>query len=146
MAFVIEETLEHAMLLARHMPHCDYSTVLILVLYEMGFAPKNDGFTYLKEAVAMRYENPTRHLWDDIYIEISAEHNGVGGNEPIDQAIRRTIKDAWKDYDAEIWRIIFPVMKKRKIRRPSNGDVIAGVAWFIELWKGCCKEAEYAEQ
>lgn len=145
MANAIEETLKHAMFLARHLNHCDCSTVVILILYELGFVPKNDGFTCLKKAIVMRYENPTRHLKDDIYIEISSQMDGMEDNERVEQAIRRSIADAWKARDEEVWSLLFLGMRKGNVSRPTNGDVIARVAWFVELWRGCCKEVAYAE-
>ena len=146
MTHAIEETLAHAMFLARHLSHCDYSTVLILILFELGFAPKNDGFTYLKKAIALRYENPTRQLKIDIYIEISVDIDGTEDNDRIEQAIRRTIADAWEECDKEVWSLLFPGMRKENVSKPTNGDLIARVAWFIELWQGCCKEVAYAER
>lgn len=145
MANAIEETLKHAKFLARHLHRCDYSTVVILVLYELGIAPKNDGFTYLKKAIVMRYENPTRHLKNDIYMEISAEIDGVEENDRIEQAIRRSIADAWKARDEEVWGLLFLGMRKGILRKPTNGDFIARVAWFVELWQGCCKGMTHAE-
>ena len=142
MSSAIERTLDHALFLARHLKHCDYSTVVILVLYELGIAPKNAGFEYLKKAIAMRYENPSRHLKDDIYSELDS----AGDDERIEQSIRRSITDAWLDRDEEAWSIYFPKMRKGKSSKPSNGDFIACVAWFVELWQGCCKEVSYAEQ
>lgn len=146
MSSVIERTLEHAMFIARHLNHCDYSTIVTLVLYELGLAPKNDGFLYLKKATALRCECPTRHLKNDIYIELSVEHDGVEDNDRIEQAIRRVIVEAWKVRDEETWSIIFPRDENGSIERPSNGDFIARVAWFVELWEKCCKEVLYAKQ
>ena len=146
MASPIEATLEHAIFLARHLNHCDYSTVVILILYELGFAPKNDGFIYLKKAIAKRYDKPTRRLKNDIYIELSAELDGIEDNDRIEQSIRRAISDAWEMRDEEIWSLFFPGMRKGNVDKPSNGDFIARVAWFVELWQGCCKEVAYAEQ
>ena len=145
MVNAIEETVKHAKLLARHMTLCDDSTVAHVVLCELGVDPKNNGFVYLERAITMRVENPVRQLMDDIYIAISAEFDGIEDNKHIDQAIRRSVADAWIERDIDVWRLFFPYMKKGKERKPSNGDVIARVAWFVELWQGCCKEVEYAQ-
>ena len=142
MSSAIEKTLEHALFLARHLKHCDYSTVVTLILFELGVAPKNDGFEHLKRAVAMRVKNPTRQLKGDIYSEL----DGAGDDERVEQSIRRSITDAWKNRDDEIWSIYFPQMKNGKLYKPSNGDFIAYIAWFVELWQGCCKEVSYAKE
>ncbi len=146
MAGAIDKTLEHAMFIARHLNHCDYSTVITLVLYELGLSPKNDGFTYLKKAIGFRYENSTRHLKNDIYSELSARFDGLEENNRIEQAMRRSIVDAWKERDDEIWGLLFPKTRNGVVKRPSNGDFIARVAWFVELWEGCCKEVLYAKR
>lgn len=141
----IERTLEYALFLARHLSHCDYSTVVILILCDLGIAPKNDGYICLKRAIAMYLENPTRQLKDDIYVEILEElDGGVGNSDKVDQAIRRAITDAWEERDDEIWRVILPSTKKIDLGKPTNADFIARVAWFVELWQGCCKEVSYA--
>lgn len=146
MSIVTDRTLKRALFLARHLSHCDYSTVVILVLYDLGFTPKHDGFVLLKKAIVMLYENPTRQLKDDIYAELSAEVEGVGDNERVEQSIRRSITEAWKGHDEEAWSLYLPRTKKGKTGKPTNGDFIARVAWFVELWQGCCKEVAYAEQ
>ena len=143
MTVPIEKTLEHAMFLARHARHYDHATLVSLVLYELGFAPKKDGFHYLKKVVVLCYKNPCRLLENDIYMELSA---GISDNKRIEQAIRRSIADAWKVRDEEIWTTVFPVTRVGKRRRPSNGDFIANLAWFVELWDGCCKEVTYANE
>ena len=142
MSSAIERTLDHALFLARHLNRCDYSTVVLLVLYELGVAPKNAGFEYLKKAIAMRYENPGRQLENDIYLELDS----VGDSKRIEQSIRRSITDAWEDHDEEVWSIYFPKTKKGKSGKPTNGDFIAYIAWFVELWQGCCKEVSYAKR
>ena len=146
MASALVRTLEHAKFLARHMYHCDYSTVVILILYELGIAPKNIGFYYLKKAIALRYENPTRQWKDDIYAELSLELEGIGDNERIEQSIRRAITEAWKERDEEVWSLFFYGMKKETMSKPSNGDFISRVAWFVELWQGCCEEVAYEKR
>lgn len=146
MSSVIEGTLKHALFLARHLNHCDYSTVVILVLYELGVAPSLDGFSYLKKAIAMRYEDPTRHLENDIYSELAGGRGGVEENKRIAQSIRRSISEAWGNRDEEVWSVFFPGTRNGLSVRPSNGDFIAGIAWFVELWQGCCKEVSCAKR
>lgn len=146
MANTIEQTLEHAMFIARHLTHGDCSTVVHLVLYELGITPKNDGFIYLKRAITIRCEDPRRLLVEDIYIQISIEVDGIEDWKYIEQAIRRAIEEAWKECDEEVWGIFFRKTRTGKFSKPSNGDMIARVAWFVELWRGCCKEVEYANR
>lgn len=146
MTSAIERSLEHAIRLARRLPHGDYSTVILLVLYELGISPKNDGFVCLKKAVAMFFENPTCNLKDDIYAKISVELDGVEDSRRVEQSIRRSIKEAWCDHDEEAWNIVFFGTKAGTKEKPSNGEFIAGVAWFVELWQGCCKEVAYARK
>ena len=146
MSSEIDKPLKHAMFIAQHLCHCDYSTIVTLILYELGVAPRNDGFICLKKAIGMRHESPTRHFENDIYFELSLELDGVEDNDRIEQAIRRAIRDAWKERDEEVWGMLFPRARSGIIEKPSNSDFITRVAWFIELWEGCCKEASYAKQ
>lgn len=146
MADAIAGTLKHAKFLAKHLGHCDYSTVVIVILYELGFAPKNDGFHCLKKAIVMRCENPARQFKNDIYIEVSLQLDGTEDNDRVEQSIRRAISDAWKRRDEKVWRRFFYTVGKEKLSKPSNGDFIATLAWFVELWQGCCKEVEYASR
>ena len=142
----IEEPLDNAMFLARHFYRGDPNAVTVIALYDLGITPKNDGYTYLKHAIAMRYENPMRPLMDDIYIAISVIFGGIGDKHRVDQAIRRSIADAWKTFGSECWRRYFPWRLKRMIKSPSNGDFIANMVWFIELWQECRKEVEYEDR
>lgn len=146
MTSAIEGTMEHAKFLARHLSHCDYSTIIHLVLCELGVAPKNDGFLFLKRAIAKYYENPTSNLKYEIYAQISLEFDKVESSERVEQSIRRSIKEAWRNRNEDIWRLIFLNTRTGALEKPSNGDFIAGVAWFVELWHGCCKEVAYAEK
>lgn len=143
MKSAIEGTMEHAKLLARHLSHCDYSAVIHLVLYELRIAPKNEGFVFLKRAIAMHFENPTSNLKQDIYARISLEFDGVENSERVEQSIRRSIKEAWRVRNEDIWKLIFLDTNTGTLEKPSNGDFIAGVAWFVELWQECCKEVAY---
>ena len=146
MTSAIEGTMEYAKLLARHLSHCDYSAVIHLVLYELRIAPKNEGFVFLKRAIAMYYEDPTSNLKQDIYARISLEFDGVENSVRVEQSIRRSIKEAWRIRNEDIWRLIFLDTDTGAVEKPSNGDFIAGVAWFVELWQECCKEVAYERE
>ena len=146
MKSAIEGTMEHAKLLARHLSHCDYSAIIHLVLCELSVAPKNEGFLFLKKAVATYYEDPLCNLQQDVYSKISLEIDGMENSRRVEQSIRRAIEDAWKARNEVIWETIFLDPRGESLERPSNGDFIAGVAWFVELWQECRKEVAYEKE
>jgi len=144
MSIAAEGTLQHALMLAQLLQYCDYSCVILLVLYELGVQPKNDGFVFLKYAIAMHFENPMQTLQNDIYPAVGNIHGGRMDGGQVEQAIRRTIRDAWKNRDDTQWCLYFPTEKNGTIKKPSNAEFIARIAWFVELWQGCCKGVAYA--
>jgi hypothetical protein len=146
MTSAIEGTMEHAKLLARHLSHCDYAIIIHLVLCELSVAPKNEGFVFLKKAVSKHYENPLCNLQQDVYAKISLEIDGVENNRRVEQSIRRAIEDAWNTRNEAIWELIFLDPRGGSMERPSNGDFIAGVSWFVELCTGFCKEVAYEQR
>lgn len=139
----IETTLKHALFLSRHLNGCDPQYAVVAVLVELGIPPNQSGFDYLKKAIILRYENPDSRITKDIYPAIGKTRIPRVGSSLIERSIRYSISIAWKNRDENVWRYYFPQAKAGFFRRPSNNEFISAVACFIELWRGCCKEADY---
>lgn len=130
----ISETLEHILLLARHLKKCDKNGALIVMLMELRVPTKSMGFEFLKSAILLFYKDPTRALSKDIYQEITL-HYRQGSESQVDQAIRDAIDKAWKTGDQTAWRWYFAYNGQHKTRKPSNAEVITRLARLLELWK-----------
>lgn len=136
----IEETLEHALFLARHLHNCDLQYAAIAVLLELGIPTKRIGFAYLKNAIVLFVTEPAQMVTKGIYPAIGKMYESRPGQLQIEQAIRSAIHEAWIDRDERLWRLYFPADQNGYVKKPSNAEFISGIAYFLELWRGCCKE------
>ena len=132
----ISETLRHVLLLARHLDKCDLRGVTIVALMELGVPTKSSGFEYLKRAVLLLHEDPTRALTKDIYLEISLRCK-LNTDEQVDQAIRDAIRIAWENGSKTAWRWYFSYDGHAPRRKPSNGEFISRISYILELWQSC---------
>lgn len=145
MACTIERTLNHALSLAQYLGHSDPNYIVLAILIELGFEPKQEGFHYLKSAIVMRCCDNTKQIGKQLYPEIAGA-NGLPGSGQVEQAIRGSIRSAWNRRNEQIWSYYFLPDRQGRIQRPSNSEMIARIACFVELWQGCCKEVVYAKQ
>lgn len=138
MLSTIGETLAHVLLLARHLGKCDLRGAIIFVLMELGMPTKCVGFEYLKRAILLQFEDPTRSLTNDIYLEISLRCK-LNTEEQVDQAIRDAIKMAWANGSKTAWGWYFSYDGKIPRSRPTNCEFISRIAYILELWQACNK-------
>lgn len=147
MVSTIDETLEHVLLLARHLRKCDVSGVIIVMLMELGVPTKCIGFEFLKRAILLVYQDPTRALSKDIYQEITVLYS-QNSEEQVDQAIREVIGKAWKTGSDDAWGWYFAYNGQKRPKKPTNAEFITRLARILELWnricdKEVCYESEY---
>lgn len=143
MVSTFEETLVHAMFLARHLNHCDLQYAVIAILLDLGVPTKPAGFDYLKWAIIEFFENPTQTITKELYPNVGKHYGRGAGYFQVEKAISRVIAEAWNNRDESVWRCYFPVREDGDIDRPSNAEFISRIARFVELWQGCCEEVEY---
>ena len=136
MESTIDETLRHVLLLARHLDVCDLRGLTIVALMEIGVPTKSSGFEYLKRAILMLHEDPTRALIKDIYLEIALRCK-LNTEEQVDQAIREAIRIAWENGSKAAWRWYFSYDGHAPRRKPSNGEFISRISYILELWQSC---------
>ena len=132
------ETLKHVLFLARHLPKDNVQTAVALILLELEIPSEYDGFRYLKSAIPMYYENPSLFLTKELYPAVGKIHGSSG--LMVERSIRFAISSAWKRSDKKAWNLYFPMNQNRKIQKPSNGEFIAQIARFLELWQNCYEE------
>ena len=136
-----DETLRHVQFLTRRINKEDISSVILIILIEMGFSPHHDGFVYLRKCIEMNLEDPRRMVTKDLYPCV-AKFFGCYDWRTIEQAIRSTIKCGWDTRNEELWESFFPIGRDGKLKCPSNKEFIAKVTCILELWLSC-EEASY---
>lgn len=135
MKCAINDTIAYIKLLAQDLAGCDPNCAVLAIMFDLAIPVNYDGFEYLKAAVVIQHEEPTRDLLNDIY-EILAEHYGIS-SDVVASAIRSAIKAAWIRTGPEKWCRYLPTVSMSKSSAPTNAEVIAGLARIIELWQGC---------
>jgi len=138
MQSTIDKTIDHVLFLARHLGGCDLRGVVIVILMEMGIPTKNVGFEFMKYAILLQHDDPTRLLTNDIYAEICLNYK-QNSEEQVEQAIMNAIKMAWRHGDRDAWDWFFSYGGKPVTNKPSNSDFISRIAYILELWQECRK-------
>ena len=137
-----DDTLKYVLFLARHFDKQNIRAVTLVILFDLGFTPSNDGFGYLRQAIEMQYSKTTPTIIKWMYPLISASSETTDSWQYIDQAIRRAIKAAWDERDPELWCLFFPSNHNGIPKCPSNKEFISRISCIIELWQNC-KEVNY---
>lgn len=136
----LEETLEHALFLAKYFRKNDLQSVTIAILFELGIDTDILGFEYLKRAIMLYCTTPGQMVMNEIYPGVGKMFEAKPNRHQVEQTIRTAITKAWKNRDDRIWRIFFLPDKNGAIQKPSNGEFISRIAYFLQLWQGCCRE------
>jgi len=138
MISTITETLEHVLFLTRHLNNCDSQGIAVVILMELGVPTKCVGFEFLKRAILLFYEDPTRALSKDIYQEIKLKCK-LSSEEQVDQAMRDATSKAWSSGSTKAWRWYFAYNGESLQHKPSNAEFITRIARILELWQRICK-------
>lgn len=134
--------IRHAKFLAKHLHSCGSQYIIHIALKEIGIPSSRDGFQFAKNAVGILCRNPTNTLLKGVYLAVGMLRDPSAGEKQVEQAIRFSVKDAWKNRTEEIWAYYFPVGSRVC---PSNRDFLMAIVDFVELWKGCCEEVSYEQ-
>ena len=130
------DTITYIKLLAQDLAGCDPGCAILAIMFDLAIPVNHSGFEYLKIAIRMQYEHPTMDLANDIYPAIAKMHGNISG-EMVAASIRRAIKIAWNRGDADSWYRYLPTVFASQTHRPTNDEMISGLAKIIELWQGC---------
>ncbi len=129
-----EKMLDHILFMARHFQVNDAKYIVMIILLELGFEPKYDGYHYLVRAIVLYLQAPSQITVKNLYAAVAALYNGSVDADLVEQGIRSAIKKAWNKSNVN-WSFYF-----QENERPSNGNFISMIACVIELWKGWCED------
>ena len=133
-----EETLYHALFLARHLSGADLQDGLVYILYELDMPSHSLGYHYVRNAILLFYRDPVHTLLQGIYQTVIEKVNPTAEYKHVEQSIRSTIRKAYRLRDPRVWRLYF-----HPEGCPSNFEFISHISDFMELWQACCKEVSY---
>ena len=136
MESTIERTLCHIQILTRHLDPYNIRGGIVVILMELGIPTKCAGFEFLKKAIELQYEDPTRALSKDMYIEISSCYNQYS-ECAIERAIRQAIKTAWMYGSWQAWDWYFSYDGQSATNKPTNSEFISRIAYVLEIWQEC---------
>lgn len=136
MESTIERTLCHIQLLARHLDHYNLRGGIVIVLMELGIPTKCVGFELLTKAIELQYNDPTRILSKDIYLEIVTRYNQIS-EEAVERSIRDAIKRAWRYGSRQAWDWYFSYEGQPVTSKPTNSEFISRIAYILEIWQEC---------
>lgn len=132
-----EETLYHALFLARHLSGADLQDGLVYILYELDMPSHHLGYHYIRNAILLFYREPIQMLLQGIYQTIIDKVYPTASYEQVEHSMRSVIGQTYKNRDPQIWKLYF------QPKRPSNYEFISHISSFMELWQACCKEVCY---
>ena len=138
-----QETLYHALLLARHLGGADMQDGLVYILYELDMPAHNIGYHYIRNAILLFYRDPVHMLLQGIYQTVIEKVNPVASYDQSEQSMRKVIGLAYTSRDPQVWNLYFHSTGIRPSKRPSNLEFISNISSFMELWQACCKEVSY---
>lgn len=130
------DTITHVKILAQDMAGCEPNCAVVAIMLNLRIPVNHHGFEYLKTAILLQYEDPMLVAVNEIYRAIAETHGNIS-EEMVATSIRRAIKVAWERGDISLWDVYLPAAAITSERPPTNSEVIAGLARFLELWEGC---------
>jgi len=136
--------LTHARVFAEYLSHCDSSYIIQLCLKELGVSSAKDGFHYAKKAAILLEINPSATLSNGVYGLVGMMRDPPAGESQVTSAISWIVEKAWENRDPAIWHYYFPVGEAGVTRCPTNREFLMAIVDFVEMWKGCCQEVNYA--
>lgn len=107
---------------------------LAAILLELGMNPKHNGYHYLSTAVQLYGQDNTQSLTKELYVAVGAIY-GVQWQQ-VERSIRVALEAAWLHRDEKVWRKWFPAGTVTALKRPSNGQVICGLAESLRMEMG----------
>ena len=136
MESTIERTLGHIQLLSRHLDPYNIRGGIVVILMELGIPTKCTGFEFLKKAIELQYEDPTRALSKDMYLEISSSYNQYS-EWAIERAVRSAIQRAWMHGSRQAWNWYFSYDGRPATNKPTNSEFVSRIAYILEIWQEC---------
>ena len=136
MESTIEKTLCHIQLLSRHLEPYNFRAGTVVILMELGVPTRCAGFEFLKKAIELEYEDPTRALCKDMYLEIASCYQQCSG-WAVERGIRQAIKRAWMNGSQQAWNWYFSYNGQAVANKPTNSEFISRIAYILKIWQEC---------
>lgn len=131
----IDESLAYVLFITRHAKGRDPVAVIIMMLIDMGFQVHMDGFGYLVDAILLKSKHLKMRI-GSVYDEIIESSNEPLSSFHIEQAIRNSIKKAWKNGTHDKWLYFFSG-EEIGVKYPSNKVFISKMAYLLEVLYRC---------
>lgn len=141
----IDDTLNHAYFLARHLKVFNPSSAALLVLMELCIPTNCEGHDYLQKAIVRRYHNPEKPFEKGIYDVVADSYMSGLSTFQMESSMRYAITRAWNGRNENTWAIYFPCNDRGKLVKPKNTEFISEIARFLELWAHCYEEVGCCE-
>lgn len=135
---------DRARFLARRFQKDEIPSMTLLILYDLGMPLNYVGFGYLMQVLPEALKRPSQIVAKEVYLAVAKLYTPELDITIIDSAIRDAIEKAWENRCDRIWHYYFPDHLLQRRKPPSNLEFIAGIVYFLEMCKGCCKEVQYA--
>lgn len=134
---------QRAKFLANHSEPGEFQSITLLILYDLGIPVRYSGFRYLKQVIPLAFQKPSQIFVKELLEEVGACYSPKVEYAAMETAIREAIRAAWRNRTDKKWKCYFPDQILQKRKQPSNGEFIAALVYFLEMWQGCCKEGSY---
>ena len=95
----MEAAIRHAKFLAKYLNKCDVQYMIRIVPKETGMRSSQDGFFYVKNAVARLCDNPHETLRNGVYPAVGLMRDPVADQDEVEHGLRFSIRAAWKAGD-----------------------------------------------
>lgn len=140
----IERALEHISFLSQHFKRSETKYIVLIVMLDMDFPTKYDGFEYLEKSICLYSDDPGDVIVNGLYRSVAKLYGGKVAEQQIEQSIRSVINAAWKRRDPAIWGKYFD--EEELQAKPSNAELITRLARLVELWKGWCEISQGSKE
>lgn len=134
---------QRAKFLAQHSERSELRSITLLIMYDLGIPVNYSGFDYLKHVIPLAVNRSSQIVVRELFEEVGTYYTPVVEYWAMDSSVRDALKMAWNARDLYKWSCYFPDYMLRRKKSPSNLEFITAVAYFLEMWQGCCKEGEY---
>ena len=141
----MNDALRHAKKRAKLLSRCSTAYIIHISAKELGVPRGRDGGEYVRIAVRMLCENPSRKLSNGVYLAVGMAAENPAGEDQVEQAIRAVIKSAWDERDDDVWGCYFPATDSWKVKCPSNKDFLMALVDYVGMWEVFCEEVNYGK-
>lgn len=110
------------------------NTVIFETLREIGVPTSMLGYSYLREAILIVYQNPSamRSFCKDVYCAIAEKFDST--KTRVERAMRHTIERLWDTGDVEILYKYFGNICSPDRGKPTNKEFVSTVVEWLKVY------------